>query len=305
MPIHLSDPRNVTRRGFLGAAVAGAASLSFGRGLKARDDAPAWYALVSDTHIAADPARVVREQTMAENLQAVVADILAQKQAPRGVFVDGDLAMATGQPADYETFLGLTKPWTSANLPVHLTLGNHDDRVHFANALKIGPETEAVVAKHVSTVEEPGFRFLMLDSLDRPNVTPGILGDAQLAWLGKTLDTQPNTPTVVFLHHNLSEEETGALTDTRALLDVLVPRKQAKAIVFGHTHTWTVREQNGLQLINLPAVGYPFTPDQPLGWIELRPEPDGASLTLHAIGGDKKKDGERVELKWRAGTSKG
>jgi 3',5'-cyclic AMP phosphodiesterase CpdA len=299
MPIHLGDARTVTRRGFLGTVAAGAAALAVGRGAGAREeDQEGWYALVSDTHIAADPATVARDQTMARNLEAVVADVLAKKGSPLGIFVDGDLAMRTGEAADYETFLNLAKPWTSANLPLHLTLGNHDDRGHFSKALAIGPETEAVVSKHVSIVDGPGLRFLMLDSLDRPNVTPGILGEAQIAWLGKTLDARPETPTIVFLHHNLSENQ-GALTDTRALLDTLVPRKQAKAVVFGHTHVWSVKEQDGLHMVNLPAVGYPFAADQPLGWVEMRPERAGASLVLHALGGDKAKDGERVELAWR------
>lgn len=300
MPIHLGDTRAVTRRGFLGAAVAGAATLSLGRSAFARDDANPWYAFVSDTHIAADPATVAREQTMAKNLQAVVAEILAKDRAPLGVFIDGDLALKDGQPKDYGTFLNLTRPWTSANLPLHLALGNHDDRDHFSAALKIAPATEAVVSKHVSIVDGPGIRFLVLDSLDEPNVTPGVLGDAQLSWLGKTLDSRPDLPTIVFVHHNLSEEEDGALTDTKALLDVLVPRVQAKAVVFGHTHRWDVSERSGLQLINLPAVGYPFSPDQPIGWVAMRPERGGATLTLHAIGGDRRKDGETVELKWRA-----
>jgi len=300
MPIHLGDSRTVTRRGFLGTVAAGAASLAVGRGIQAREDARGWYALVSDTHIAADPATVAREQTMARNLEAVVADVLARKGSPLGIFVDGDLAMKNGQPEDYQTFLALTNPWTSARLPVHLTLGNHDDRGHFSTALKIGPETEAVVSKHVSIVDGPGLRFLMLDSLDQPNVTPGILGDAQIAWLGRTLDARPETPTIVFLHHNPSERP-GALADTQAFLDALVPRAQAKAIVFGHTHVWSVKEQDGLQLVNLPAVGYPFAADQPLGWVEMRPKQEGASLVLHAIGGDKTKDQERVELTWREG----
>ena len=41
-----------------------------------------WYALVSDIHIAAEPATRLRGEVMADNLRAVVADILAADAAP-------------------------------------------------------------------------------------------------------------------------------------------------------------------------------------------------------------------------------
>jgi predicted phosphodiesterase len=130
-------------------------------------------------------------------------------------------------------------------------------------------------------------------------VTGGLLGDAQLAWLGHTLDARPDTPAIIFVHHNLNAQWASALNDTSELLAVLQPRPQAKAVVFGHTHVWNVRQIKGIHAINLPAVGYRFMPKQPLGWCVFRPDADGAELELRTIGGDRREHGRRYDLRWR------
>jgi 3',5'-cyclic AMP phosphodiesterase CpdA len=241
---------------------------------------------------------------MADNLRAVVADILAADSPPQGVLIDGDLALNDGQPGDYRTLIALLEPIRKAKLPLHLALGNHDDRDHFRDVLRdLIPAGSQVVDKQVGLVQgpRPAPRFVVLDSLDRVNVTPGKLGPNQLDWLARRLDAVPNDPTLVFVHHNLSREGQTALTDTGALLDVLGPRKQVKAVIFGHTHVWDVREDDGLYWINLPAVAYPFAAGQPLGWCRFRPVPDGGELELRCVGGDRRNDRQRVALRWRSG----
>lgn len=298
MPIHLLP----NRREFLGLTVAGAI---LGRSLaerpgRAADGADPWYAWFSDTHVSADPARKNRDNVMADNLKAVVNGILTEPGRPTGVFVDGDLAFNEGLPADYETFLALLKPLREAKIPIHLALGNHDHRDNFRKALHAEPPPDqAIESKHVSVVNGPNFRALMLDSLQKTNYTPGLLGDDQRGWLAKALDAEPNRPTLVFVHHNPSKDE-GALNDQDALFEVLAPRKQVKALVFGHTHRWTDGEREGVRLVNLPAVGYPFAKDQPVGWVRIDPKTDGLTLELRCVGGDRSKDRQKVAIDWRA-----
>jgi 3',5'-cyclic AMP phosphodiesterase CpdA len=267
--------------------------------VRANADAPAWYALVSDTHIAADPATARRGEVMADNLRAVVADILSIESVPAGVVIDGDLAMLDGQAGDYRTLVSLLGPLRDARLPLHLALGNHDDRDQFRSVVHGAAGDSRVVEKHVAAVDGAGLRLVVLDSLDGVNVTPGKLGSTQLDWLSRSLDAKPGVPTLVFVHHNLSRESTGALTDTAALLDVLQPRRHVKAVFFGHTHVWDVREVDGLHWVNLPAVAYPFGPGQPLGWCRLVPGEGGATVELRCVGGDRAKDGQKVAMKWR------
>lgn len=290
----------ISRRAALGGLAGLALAPVLGRTGRA-DDTPPWYALVSDTHIAADPKVTTLGQTMADNLRAVVADIVAQPSPPSGVLIDGDLALKNGQAGDYATLLELLGPLRSALIPIHLALGNHDDRAHFRAALGAKPPAdETVIDKQVTVVEGPGIRLVLLDSLDQVDVTPGLLGERQLSWLARTLDADEQTPTLIFVHHNLTILK-GGLADTPALLALTPPRRQVKGFFYGHSHRWeSLREPIGqMHLVNLPAVAYPFREDQPLGWVRCVPKADGAELELRCIGGDQSKDRERLSLAWR------
>ena len=102
-------------------------------------------------------------------------------------------------------------------------------------------------------------------------MTPGVLGEAQLAWLAKVLDAQPDKPALVLAHHNPDPAaKTTGLTDTAALMDVLLPRKQVKAYFFGHTHCWSLGRQKDLHLVNVPAVAWLFDKTQPRGFITVQ-----------------------------------
>lgn len=298
MPIDLAPGPALSRRRMLAAGLAiGGATALLPRRRNAGSDghASGWYALLSDPHIAAEPAQRLRGECMADNLRAVAADILRADDPPRGVIVGGDLAFKTGERGDYRTALGLLDPLRRERLPIRLALGNHDDRANLRAALGQGQ-----VDKVTSVVEGAGIRFVILDSQDGVNVTAGRLGAAQLDWLARDLDSHPAIPSVVVVHHHLDARMKSALSDTEPLLAALRPRRQVKAIVFGHTHLWGRCEVDGLHLINLPAVGYAFGSRPPLGWVVLRPEPDGAEIELRCIGGNRREDGLRTWLTWRA-----
>ncbi|AMV37503.1 metallophosphoesterase family protein [Planctomyces sp. SH-PL62] len=304
MPIHLPP---TTRRGFLNVLAAGGAALAWPGARSAvaagrEEDAADYVALLADTHIKSDPDMVVREKFhLSGNLRAAVADILAQPRPPAAALVLGDLALKNGRAEDYRQFLTLVEPLRERGIPVHLTLGNHDDRRNFLESFAaLGAAVGPVEDRCVGVVEAAGVRLAMLDTLDQVDQVPGLLGDSQRAWLTKTLDEAPDAPTLVLFHHHL-DDVPGALTDAKPLLEILRPRKQVKALVFGHTHTWRRAEDDGLHLVNLPAVAYHFNDPQPLGWCRLEPHRDGqgATLELRCVDGDRSKHGERIELAWR------
>lgn len=303
MPIHLPP---TSRRSFLHGLAVGGASLALPRLRASSFDEPAPYvALLADTHIDADPGKFVHNgaHNMSNNLRAAVGDILAQPTPPEAVAIVGDLALKNGQPGDYAQLLKLLAPLRERGIPVHLTLGNHDDRGPIREALKARADP-AVEGRFATVVDAAGARLVLLDSLDKVDEVDGVLGDAQRGWLAETLDAKPDVATVVLMHHHPSpteEPRPGALQDTAALFEILRPRKQVKALVFGHTHVWRLDERDGVRLVNLPAVAYHFDARQPLGWCRLEPARDGAGATieLRCVGGDRTKDRERDELSWR------
>src|SRR5947209_5557475 len=135
MPIYLPP---ISRRRFLSGSLAAASGLVLGR-RSAGLEKPAGsdshrFALLSDIHIAADPAVRMRGVNMFDNLKRVCDEVAALGPLPAAVTIDGDLALARGASEDYTTLIDLLKPLRKAGLPVYLALGNHDDRGHFHNA---------------------------------------------------------------------------------------------------------------------------------------------------------------------------
>jgi 3',5'-cyclic-AMP phosphodiesterase len=301
MPIHLPP---ISRRQFLVRSLACGAALAFDPRLFAAEKpaAPNSWALLSDPHLAADRTMVVKEVNMTDHFTAVARELLELPKRPAGVFINGDCAYNSGQPGDYRQLLDLLKPIRTAQMPVHLTVGNHDDREHFWEAL---PEEKAaqrpVADRQVSLLRTEHANWFLLDSLEKTLSTPGLLGKEQLDWLAGALDANRDKPAIVLLHHNPGLSGNMGLKDTAALFEVLRPRKQVKAYIYGHTHAWNAGEDDsGLHLINLPAVSYAFTAGLPTGWVHATLQPDGMQLELRCVDQTHKSHGQVTQLQWRA-----
>jgi Icc protein len=303
MPLYLPP---LSRRRFLAGSIATASALVAGDALWAADEQvaadPHRFALLSDTHVAADRAAVSRGVTMARNMAKVVAELASLSPRPAAAAVNGDLALAEGLGKDYATLLGLLAPLRAAGVPVHLGLGNHDHRDRFRAAL---PENERaatpVAERQVYLVESPRANWFVLDSLRETNEVAGALGERQLRWLAEGLAARNDKPALVVVHHNPDPKAPhgGGLTDTPELLELLAHRTNVKALFFGHTHAWSVKQEKGLHLINLPPVAYVFAEGYPSGWVDVRLTESGASLELRCVDPAHPRQGEKHELRWR------
>jgi len=301
MPIHLLP---VSRRRFLTSSLAAGIGILTKRqalGDQLAEDAHRWV-LLADTHIAADQTLVSRGVNMTNNLTRVAAAVTALEPRPAGVVLNGDVAYLKGEAEDYTQAAKLLKPLVDAQIPLHMTLGNHDERDRFRAGLHREAARSPLESRVVTVVETARANWFFLDSLDRVNATPGELGKQQLGWLARALDARPKKPALVVLHHNpqlpLPSKPTG-LVDTEQFFAVLVPRQQVKAVIFGHTHQWRLARHERIHLVNLPPVAYLFNKEAPNGWIDLRLRDEGALLTLNALDPNHRQNGEKVELSWR------
>jgi 3',5'-cyclic-AMP phosphodiesterase len=302
MPIHLPP---ISRRRFLsGALAAGAASfLPQQVWSQSPSPDPNCFALLSDIHIPERRDQVMMDVTPTETLSKALDAIVRDSSRPTGILVAGDCAFVKGRSKDYAMLGELLKPVRKAGLHVHLALGNHDHRERLEaafpelNAAKVADS--AVSDKFISVVETPHANWFLLDSLMKTNVTSGVLGEIQLAWLAKMLDSQPDKPALLLAHHNPQNSGTNALSDTEAFFRVIAPRKQVKAYFFGHLHRWHIGHLENLHLVNLPATAWLFDPKQPRGFVDARLRPDGITLVLRALDPKHPKNDERVDLKWR------
>ena len=297
----------LSRREFLkratiaGAAVAFAPSSYAALFGKSRDKHT--FVFFSDAHIAADTATVSRNVNMADQLAACVRELAAWPVKPAAVIVNGDLAYQLGKPEDYATFGKLFEP-VRALAPIHLTLGNHDERENFWHAFPHdAAKLKSVPQRQTAVFSSDRANWFLLDSLDKTNATPGELGAPQLDWLDSALKARSDKPAIIVAHHNLQTAGmTAGIKDSAALEEIFNKHPQVKVFIFGHTHDWHVSQHaSGVHLINLPPTGYVFTAGRPSGWARATLARDGMEVELRSLNPNHPEHAQVKQLKWRAG----
>ncbi len=297
MPIHLTS-----RRQFI-AQLGAAAALSRVESIAAKVD-ESLIAILNDTHIGAQhPASA----SIPTNLRNTISWLLELPKRPAAVIINGDLALKDGKRGDYEHFAKLIAPLRDAGVPLHLTMGNHDDRVVFYDVLKSDkPESPAVESKHVGVVKLAGANLFLLDSLKATMITQGLIGDAQMAWLTKLLDEHADKPALLFAHHNprLGGDPLhfpGGLEDSESLWQELVKRPQVKAYIHGHIHHRDFNSHQGIHILNTPATSYVADKKtSTTGWTMAKLSATGGSFTTHTHLTEHEWNGIKVDLKWRS-----
>ncbi len=296
MPAFFYEP--VSRKGFLRRSAQLAGALSLGVSYfksHARSANEAHFALLSDTHVAADMDNNSRGFFPYRQLRDLVPGIM--KTRPEGVIINGDVARTAGEKEDYLNVKKLLEP-LAAEAPIYMSMGNHDDRKNFQDIFSEEGGKQPVKDKHISIIDTEPVRILLLDSLLYVNKVAGLLGKQQRAWLQNYLTTADDKPTLLFVHHTLGDGDSDLL-DAARMFDIIRSFRQVKAVFYGHSHRYHIEESDGLYLINLPAVGYNFNDEQPTGWLDTRFTEEGATFTLHANGGNQADDGKKKEIRWK------
>ena len=302
MPIHLPP---ISRRQFLARSATAGAGLLLAPELfaKGKQVDPDLWALFSDVHIAAERELAVRKVNMSKHLAQAASQLLAVTSIPAALFINGDCAYNSGLAGDYATLAELLEPIRIGQIPIHLSVGNHDSREEFWKAFQEEKTARHPVAnRQVSIMKTPRVNWFVLDSLDKTLSTPGLLGEEQLKWLAEALDANSNKPAMVMVHHNPGLEGGNmGLKDTLKFLEIIRPRKQVKAYIYGHTHSWHVeQDSSGIHFINLPAVSYVFKDGDPSGWVLATVGKKGMQLELRCIDPADSRNGQKFDLKWRA-----
>jgi 3',5'-cyclic-AMP phosphodiesterase len=309
MPVTLPQ---LTRREFLkraalagvGLGLVGPATPKSYAGLFGKSRDKHTFAFFSDTHIAADAALIHSNVNMADNLAACVCELAAWPVKPATVIVNGDLAFESGLPGDYTMFGKLIEP-VRALSPIHLSLGNHDERENFWQAFPSDVTKQSFRLHRQATVfASDRANWFLLDSLEVTDAAPGEFGSAQLDWLARELTARPHKPAILVGHHNLQPPGgTTGLKDSAALEEIFVRHRQVKAFIFGHTHNWHVEPHaSGVQLVNLPPTGFVFKEGRPSGWVRATLARDGAEFELRSLDPQHPEQAQMKQLRWRNST---
>lgn len=261
-------------------------------------------AILNDTHVGGihpDHASIPTR------LRETVAWLAGLERLPAAVVINGDLALSNGQRKDYEHLARLLAPLRAAGVPVHFTLGNHDDRAAFREVLaQDSGEKSPVPGKHVKIVSLTHANLFLLDSLHKPPGMEGRLGADQLEWLASMLRTTSDKPALIFAHHNprLGGDPSSfarGLEDSHELWQVLKAHRQVKAYVHGHLHHRSFAIQDGIHILNTPATGFVTRPEtSTTGWTMAQLTGTGCELTTFTHTQDHPWNRAEQVLSWRA-----
>ena len=289
--------KTMNRKQFLTTAIGAATVVTMSPTARAQSESNSSLrvAILSDTHTPAEKTNEYRGFRPYENLQTIVPQVAASQCAC--AIINGDAARLTGELADYEALKSLLKP-VAEKMPIAIGLGNHDHRRNFHQVIGKTPKSDQQVAgKQTLVLENECVKIVVLDSLLYVDRVAGLLGKAQRQWLADFLKTTDDRPIAIFVHHTLGDND-GDLLDVDRLFKIIQPYRQVQAIFYGHSHRYHVHQRAGVQLINLPAVGYNFNDNEPVGWIDAEFTPNGVTMKLKAIGGNLEGHDKTTTLLW-------
>jgi 3',5'-cyclic AMP phosphodiesterase CpdA len=213
---------------------------------------------LTDPHVT-PPGETLFGQDTNARLAAAIAAIAdrhgADGPAPAAFAVlTGDLTR-DGEPAAYAELARLLAGFPC---PVHLMLGNHDDRQEFAAAFPDAPHDAAGFVQQAFA--SPAGRCLLLDTLE-PGAPHGALCDARLGWLRDRL-AEAAGPVLLFLHHppmpvGIPGMDAIGLRAPDALWAVLAPHAaRIRHIFHGHLHRSLAGSWHGIPTSSLRGTAF-------------------------------------------------
>lgn len=215
------------------------------------------FVVIADTHIV--PAgRLSHGIDTLERLRRAVAFVNERHADAAFVVFAGDLA-DRGEAAAYARFADAVATLTP---PVRLTLGNHDHRPTFLEALGVEADAETGCLDHV--IDEGGHRVIVLDSSHPDLRGAGRLEPGQIAWLRARLEEARERPVVIVLHHNIApfhvQTDFIILEDRDAFADAVLTHPDVRQVIGGHVHMSASGTYRGVPFCTLGGAHYAIEP---------------------------------------------
>jgi len=210
------------------------------------------FIVLSDIHLVPE-GQLSNGLDTAERLRLAIDDINRDHADADFCLLAGDLA-DRGEAEAYERLKSLLVP---LSVPVHVTLGNHDNRPVFLESFA---EAEADENGHVNKVIDlKGYRIIVLDSSE-PGKVSGILCDQRLEWLQARLDESRDRPVIVVLHHHANDlflpVDEIKLEEAEKFIAVLKTHPDIRQVIAGHVHITTTGLYHGIPFTTLAGSHY-------------------------------------------------
>ncbi len=204
---------------------------------------------ITDLHISAPETEDESRQTdTIATLDRLIALAPALSPRPDFIVASGDLTNV-GDDASYAL---LAERFAALDIPVLMTLGNHDRRAGWHKAFPGHPGAPVGPADQDEVLS--GVHVIALDS-SVPGQVSGSLTDAQLADLDAKLARHPELPKVVAIHHPPRVDPEGSYSwatldlETTQRLGPILAAHSVTALLCGHIHVNRICLWSGVPVI--------------------------------------------------------
>jgi len=230
---------------------------------------------ITDTHLYSDPDGRLLGLNTRHSLELVI-DLVLNTQQPDLVVASGDLTHDGSQKA----YQHVQDCFRRIGAPIYCLPGNHDE----AATLNACMNNDPFLSVHSTRIRN--WHMLFLDSTVAGS-EDGHLGESELDALDAALDSSPDLPALIWLHHQpvpIGSRwlDSMAIDNPQAFFDITDRYTQVRAIVWGHVHQLFEQQRNGVQLLATPSTCIQFQPGSeefavelvPPGyrWLELYPD---------------------------------
>ena len=209
--------------------------------------------VLSDLHLLAEGELSLGLDT-AERLRIGVETINARHADADFCLIAGDLA-DLGEKVAYERLAAILADLT---IPVHVTIGNHDNRPTFLQVF--GADQAAETGFIDKVIDAKGYRIILLDSAIELGRHEGRLEQSQLDWLQARLLEAEDRPVIVVLHHHANPLRTDAdqivLQNGAAFAETLNMHPDVRQVIAGHVHYTSTAIWKGIPFTTLAGGHY-------------------------------------------------
>jgi Icc protein len=243
---------------------------------------------LTDLHLFADRTSELAGIRTWDTFEAILGEVRARHPDFDLLVLTGDLA----QDEKPETYTMLREALGDWSVRCRMIPGNHDDPWLLRQAFAEGFTDAGSSLAFESRCGD--WRVIGLDS-HVPGQIYGRIGAPQLEWLAACLDSQPDLPTLLFVHHPPVSIDVAWLdaTGLQAPMDLcaLIERcPQVRVVCSGHVHQQSATNIAGTPVYTTPSTCVQFGAraeksfdPRTAGYRSFTLHPDGFSTEVHRL----------------------
>lgn len=215
-------------------------------------------AQISDLHVGSPGQLAYGKIDSAARVERCVTHLRQLQPLPEILVASGDL-VNLGTPVEYRRLRELLAPLP---MRIYLMPGNHDDRAALRAEFSDHRYLFSTLDALYYVIEAETVRLIMLDTV-LPGRDGGVLGSRQLDWLDATLASEPEKPTLIFMHHppivtGIHHMDKIALAgeDAARLGAIISQHAQVERIACGHLHRMVEARWQGTVVGVCPSAAF-------------------------------------------------